>query len=321
MFVIAEAGVNHNGDPAMAARLIDAAAAAGADAVKFQTFDPAALASPGAPTAAYQRRAGESGADQREMLARLALPAEAWAGLQRRAHERGIEFLSTPFDDGAADLLEGLGVPAFKVGSGELTNLPFIARLAARGRPLLLSTGMADMVEVAAAVDTVRANGDPPLALFHCVSSYPADPADANLRAIETLRRAFGVPTGWSDHTPGIEVAVAAVAAGADADREAPDARSAAARARPRRVARARRVRGAGPLGARDRGRDGLRRQGAGRRGARRRRASRGAASTGGGRCRPDTSWATTTSTSCDPGPGWRRPSPGRWSAAGPAAG
>ena len=215
VFVIAEAGVNHNGDPAMAARLIDAAAAVGADAVKFQTFDPAALASPGAPTAAYQRRAGESGADQREMLARLALPAEAWAGLQRRAHERGIEFLSTPFDDGAADLLDGLGVPAFKVGSGELTNLPFIARLAARGRPLLLSTGMADMVEVAAAVDTVRANGDPPLALFHCVSSYPADPADANLRAIETLRRAFGVPTGWSDHTPGIEVAVAAVAAGA----------------------------------------------------------------------------------------------------------
>jgi sialic acid synthase SpsE/CMP-N-acetylneuraminic acid synthetase len=215
VFVIAEAGVNHNGDPAMAARLIDAAAAVGADAVKFQTFDPAALASAQAPTAEYQRRSGESGADQREMLARLALPVEAWAGLQRRARERGIEFLSTPFDDSSADLLEGLGVPAFKVGSGELTNLPFIGRLAARGRPLLLSTGMADMVEVAAAVDAVRAHGDVPLALFHCVSSYPADPADANLRAIETLRRAFGVPTGWSDHTPGTEVAVAAVAAGA----------------------------------------------------------------------------------------------------------
>ncbi len=215
VFVIAEAGVNHNGDPALAARLIDAAAAVGADAVKFQTFDPAALASAGAPTAEYQRRAGETGADQREMLARLALPAEAWAGLQRRAHERGLVFLSTPFDDASADLLEGLGVPAFKVGSGELTNLPFIRRLAARGRPLLLSTGMADMVEVAAAVDAVRANGDVPLALFHCVSSYPADPADANLRAIETLRRAFGVPAGWSDHTPGTEVAVAAVAAGA----------------------------------------------------------------------------------------------------------
>jgi hypothetical protein len=142
------------------------------------------------------------------MLARLALPAEAWAGLQRRP---------TSGDRVPVDAVRRRrGRPArrprrarLQVGSGELTNLPFVARLAARGRPLLLSTGMADMVEVAAAVDTVRANGDPPLALFHCVSSYPADPADANLRAIETLRRAFGVPTGWSDHTPGIEVAVA----------------------------------------------------------------------------------------------------------------
>jgi N-acetylneuraminate synthase/N,N'-diacetyllegionaminate synthase len=215
VFVIAEAGVNHDGDPSIAARLIDAAAAIGADAVKFQTFDPEALASAGAPTAEYQRRAGESGSDQREMLARLALPAEAWAGLQRRALDRGLVFLSTPFDDGSAELLDRLDVPAFKVASGELTNLPFLERLAARGRPLLLSTGMADMIEVAAAVDVVREHGDPPLALFHCVSSYPADPTDANLRAIETLRRAFGVPVGWSDHTPGIDIAIAAVAAGA----------------------------------------------------------------------------------------------------------
>jgi N-acetylneuraminate synthase/N,N'-diacetyllegionaminate synthase len=106
-------------------------------------------------------------------------------------------------------------VPAFKVGSGELTNLGFLDDLARRGRSILLSTGMADMAEVAAAVDTVRAAGDPPLALFHCVSSYPAAAADANLRAIETMRRAFGVPVGWSDHTPGIETAIAAVAIGA----------------------------------------------------------------------------------------------------------
>jgi sialic acid synthase SpsE len=124
-------------------------------------------------------------------------------------------FLSTPFDDGSAELLDRLGVPAFKVGSGELTNTPFITRVARRGRPMLVSTGMADMVEVAAAVDAVRAGGDVPLALFHCVSSYPASPADANLRAMETMRRAFGVPVGWSDHTPGIELALAAVAAGA----------------------------------------------------------------------------------------------------------
>lgn len=214
-FVIAEAGVNHNGDVELARRLVDAAAGAGADAVKFQTFDPAALAAGGAPTAEYQRRAGVAATDQREMLERLALPVTAWAELRARAIERGLVFLSTPFDDGSADLLDRLGVPAFKVGSGELTNTPFLGRLARRGRPLLLSTGMADMVEVAAAVDAVRGNGDPPLALLHCVSSYPAAPVDANLRAIETMRRAFGVPVGWSDHTPGIELGLAAAALGA----------------------------------------------------------------------------------------------------------
>ncbi len=215
VFVIAEAGVNHDGDVTIAHRLVDAAADAGADAVKFQTFDPGALAAAGAPTAAYQQAAGVAADDQLEMLRALTLPADAWAALQRHALERGIAFLSTPFDDGSAELLDRLDVPAFKVGSGELTNTPFIARLARRGRPLLLSTGMADMVEVAAAVDAVRANGDVPLALFHCVSSYPAAPADANLRAIETMRRAFGVPVGWSDHTQGTTMPIAAVAAGA----------------------------------------------------------------------------------------------------------
>jgi N,N'-diacetyllegionaminate synthase len=215
VFVIAEGGVNHNGDPALARHLIDAAAGAGADAVKFQTFDPAALAADGAPTADYQRAAGVEADDQRAMLERLALPKDAWADLQAYARARGLVFMSTPFDDGSAELLDGLGVPAFKVGSGELTNTPFITRLARRGRPMLVSTGMGDMAEVAAAVDAVRAGGDVPLALFHCVSSYPASAADANLRAIETMRRAFGVPVGWSDHTRGIELALAAVAAGA----------------------------------------------------------------------------------------------------------
>lgn len=214
-FVIAEGGVNHNGDFALAMRLVDAAADAGADAVKFQTFDPAALAADGAPTARYQRRTDDDVRDQRDLLAHLVLPRDAWARLRDHARERGLVFLSTPFDDGSADLLDALGVPAFKVGSGELTNTPFITRLARRGRPMLVSTGMADLVEVAAAVDAVRSGGDVPLALFHCVSSYPASPADANLRAMETMRRAFGVPVGWSDHTPGTELALAAVAAGA----------------------------------------------------------------------------------------------------------
>ncbi len=214
-FVIAEVGVNHDGDPELAHRLIDAAVDAGADAVKFQTFDPEALAAPGAPTAAYQRAAGEESGDQRGMLSRLVLPAESWPGLQAHATERRAIFLSTPFDDASADLLDRLEVAAFKVGSGELTDLPFLRRLAGRHRPLLVSTGMAEMVEVAAAVDAIAAAGDPPLALFHCVSNYPADPSTANLTAIRTLRSAFSVPTGWSDHTLGIELPIAAAAIGA----------------------------------------------------------------------------------------------------------
>lgn len=215
VFTIAEAGVNHDGDVDVAMRLIDAAADAGADAVKFQTFVPGALAASTAPTAAYQRERGD-GEAQRAMLDRLALPLDAWAQLQAHARLRGLVFLSTPFDDASAALLDGLDVPAFKVGSGELTNLPFLARLAALGRPLIVSTGMATMVEVAAAVDAVgpaRAAGR--LALLHCVSSYPAAPTDANLSAIEMLRQAFGVPAGWSDHTPGIAMPIAAVGLGA----------------------------------------------------------------------------------------------------------
>jgi N,N'-diacetyllegionaminate synthase len=213
-FVIAEAGVNHDGDVAVAHRLIDAAADAGADAVKFQTFVPAALAAASAPTADYQReRAGDD--QQAAMLERLRLPDDAWAALQAHAGERGIVFLSTPFDTSSAALLDGLDVPAFKVGSGELTNLPFLAELAAYGRPLLISTGMATMVEVAAAVDTVRAAATAEIALLHCVSAYPAAVEDANLAAMASMRDAFAVPTGWSDHTPGIELPVAATALGA----------------------------------------------------------------------------------------------------------
>jgi sialic acid synthase SpsE/CMP-N-acetylneuraminic acid synthetase len=215
-FVIAEGGVNHDGDPACAHRLVDAAADAGADAVKFQAFDPALLAAAGAPLADYQRAAGETGADQRAMLARLALRAEAWPGLRDHARDRGLVFLASPFDEPSADLLEALGIPAFKVGSGELTNLPFLERLAGVGRPLLVSTGMATLVEVADALDAIAGSGDPPVALLHCVSAYPADPAEANLRAIATLRAAFGRPSGWSDHTPGIELPTAAAALGAD---------------------------------------------------------------------------------------------------------
>jgi sialic acid synthase SpsE/CMP-N-acetylneuraminic acid synthetase len=214
-FVIAEVGVNHDGDMELAHRLIDAAADAGADAVKFQTFDPDRLAVAAAPLAEYQAASGEHDT-QRAMLARLALPPDAWAALQGHAGERGIVFLSSPFDEASADLLETLDVPAFKLGSGELTNLAFIEHIARKGRPMLVSTGMAVMSEVDAALGAIRRGGDPPVALFHCVSAYPADPGDANLAAIRTMRSAFRVPVGWSDHTLGTTLPIAAVAMGAD---------------------------------------------------------------------------------------------------------
>jgi N-acetylneuraminate synthase len=214
--VIAEAGVNHNGDTDLAHRLVDVAADAGADAVKFQTFDPELLVSPLARKAEYQIANTGSSESQLEMLRRLVLPQEALAPLAAHAAKRGLLFLSTPFDEASADVLEGLGMPAFKVPSGEVTNHPLIAHLAAKGKPVLVSTGMSTLAEVAEAVQVVRENGDPPLALFHCVTSYPAAAADCNLRAIGAMKAAFGVSVGWSDHTDGIQVSLAAVAAGAN---------------------------------------------------------------------------------------------------------
>jgi N-acetylneuraminate synthase/N,N'-diacetyllegionaminate synthase len=213
VFVIAEAGVNHNGRLDLAERLVDIAADAGADAVKFQTFDPKLLATPAAAKAEYQRETTGEGGSQLEMLQALVLPRDAHVQLQKRARDRGLIFLSTPFDEPSADFLETLDVPAFKVSSGDLTNVFLLKHLAAKQRPLLLSTGMATLDEVRAAVAVVQPQ---PVALFHCVSNYPAEPADCNLRAIATLRTATGVPVGWSDHTHGIDVTVAAVALGAE---------------------------------------------------------------------------------------------------------
>jgi len=214
-FVIAEAGVNHNGDPELARRLIDGAVSAGADAVKFQTFAAERLASPIAAKADYQRTATDAGETQLEMLRRLELPRSAHGPLMEYCGRRGIVFMSTPFDEESADFLAELGVPLFKVGSGEITNLPFLAHVAGKARPMIVSTGMSTLREVEAAVRTVEATGNRSLVLLHCVSSYPADPADANLRAMRTMADAFGLPVGYSDHTPGLEVALAAAALGA----------------------------------------------------------------------------------------------------------
>ncbi len=213
--VIAEAGVNHNGKLDMALQLVDAAAEAGADVVKFQTFKSEEVISPAAPKAEYQVRTTGASETQLEMVKKLELPPDAFAVIQRRCRERGILFLSTPFDRSSADLLESLGVVAFKLGSGELTNLPFLRYVAGKGRPLILSTGMSNLEEVATAVQSVYETGNRELILLHCVSNYPADAASVNLRAMKTLEERFGVPTGYSDHTEGIAVPLAAAALGA----------------------------------------------------------------------------------------------------------
>lgn len=211
-YVIAEAGVNHNGDVALAHRLVDAAADAGADAVKFQTFNPEMLVSIGAPKAEYQKRTTGATESQRAMLEALVLSRPAHHELAAHARARGLQFLSSPFDEESADFLMDLDVPAFKIPSGEVTNLPLLRHIARLGRPILMSTGMCEMVEVSEAMDAIRTAGNPPVALFHCVSNYPAEPRSANLRAMQSLAAAFGVPVGWSDHTMGIEIALAAAA-------------------------------------------------------------------------------------------------------------
>ena len=214
-FVIAEAGVNHNGSVEMALQLVDAAADAGADAVKFQTFRADKTVTVDAPKAEYQLRATGAGETQFEMLRRLELSPGAHQAIVSRCAERGLIFLSTPFDEESADFLEGLGVPAFKVPSGELTNVSFLRHLARKGRPLIISTGMATLEEVMVAVSAARADGCRALAILQCVSNYPAQPADTNLRAMATMAAVFGVPIGYSDHTLGPEVPLAAVALGA----------------------------------------------------------------------------------------------------------
>ncbi len=213
--VIAEAGVNHNGSVDLARELIAAAARSGADAVKFQTFKADRLVSPGAPKAGYQLETTEAGESQRAMLKRLELSADAHRELMACCRQQGVGFLSTPFDEESVDLLFELGVEAFKIGSGELTDLPFLSCVAGKGRPVILSTGMSSMDEVETAMEAVRTAGNCDLVLLQCVSNYPADPADANLRAMTTMASAFDVPVGYSDHTLGTEVALAAVALGA----------------------------------------------------------------------------------------------------------
>jgi len=218
VFVIAEAGVNHNGSLELALELVDAAAEAGADAVKFQTFRADALASASAPKAEYQLETTGESESQLEMLRALELDVASHHALQARARGRGIEFLSAPFDLASVALLGEMGLPVIKIPSGELTNVPYLRAVAALGRPLILSTGMATLAEVASALAVLEEAGvaRDDVVVLHCTTEYPAPFDDVNLRAMVTMGEALGVRFGYSDHTEGIAVPVAAVALGAE---------------------------------------------------------------------------------------------------------
>ena len=222
-YIIAEAGVNHNGDEKLALQLVETAAACGVDAVKFQTFSADKLVRPGADKAEYQKRETGSG-DQHSMLKALEMSPELHRKLLARCKEVGIEFMSTPFDEDAVDFLLELGMRRIKVPSGEISNEPFLDFLASKGMPLIVSTGMATLAEIERAVAVIGAarlragyTGElaSSLTILHCTSNYPAQCSDVNLRAMQTIADATGMPVGYSDHTLGLAVSTAAVALGA----------------------------------------------------------------------------------------------------------
>jgi len=214
-FIIAEAGVNHNGDINLAKKLIDLAKDAGADAVKFQTFAAEEVVIKGTEKANYQKVTTGTEESQLEMLKKLELTQMDFEQLFTYARGKGVVLLSSAFDNRSVDLLDNLGVPAIKVASGEITNSPLLKHIARKKRPIILSTGMATLDEVEEALEVIRKEGAREIVLLHCVSCYPAKIEDVNLKAMETLRTTFKLPVGLSDHTPGITAPIAAVALGA----------------------------------------------------------------------------------------------------------
>ena len=214
--VIAEAGVNHNGDLSLAKRLVDKAAEAEADYVKFQTFKTENLVTVNSSTAAYQKEnCGES--SQFEMLKKLELSYDDFRKLNKYCNQKGIGFLSTPFDIESIDFLETLDMDFFKIPSGEITNYPYLKRIAATRKPLVISTGMAEMQEIKQAlkvfIDTGYRKNE--IILLHCTTEYPAPLKEVNLLAMNAMNKQFGIQTGYSDHTRGMEVSLAAAALGA----------------------------------------------------------------------------------------------------------
>lgn len=217
ILIIAEAGVNHNGDIHIAEQMVDVAKTAGADAVKFQTFKAEKNITRFAHKAEYQKNTTDRSESQLEMVKKLELNGDAHAGLMERCRKKGIMFLSTPFDFESIDLLNGLGMEIFKIPSGEITNLPYLRRVGGLRKRIILSTGMSTLGEVETALDILVSAGTArdDITVLHCTTEYPAPLEEVNLRAMLTMGDALKVKVGYSDHTPGIVVPVAAAAMGA----------------------------------------------------------------------------------------------------------
>ena len=213
--IIAEAGVNHNGDFELAKKLIDKAVEGGADIVKFQTCKAENVISRYADKAEYQKVTTGEADSQLEMVRKLMLTYEEYGKLKEYCDEKGIEFLSTAFDLPSVDYLHSIGMHRWKIPSGEITNLPLLIKIAKLHEPIIMSTGMSELSEVADAVRVLKENGAQDITLLHCTTEYPAPYEDVNLKAMDTMREAFGLPVGYSDHTKGLEIPVAAVAMGA----------------------------------------------------------------------------------------------------------
>jgi N,N'-diacetyllegionaminate synthase len=215
VLIIAEAGVNHNGNMEMAKQLVLEAKKAGADAVKFQTFKAELVMSRYAEKAEYQKAATGEDESQIEMVRKFELPYSAFEVLRKLCEDVGIAFLSTPFDLESVDFLAGMGLQTLKIPSGEITNLPYLTKIGKLFHRVILSTGMSTLPEIGSAMDILKKNGAQEIVLLHCNTEYPTPYADVNLRAMQTMKEKFGVPVGYSDHTLGIEIPVAAVAMGA----------------------------------------------------------------------------------------------------------
>lgn len=215
VFIIAEAGVNHNGSIEIAKRLIEEAAKAGANAVKFQSFRAEKLVTKNAQKASYQKETTGNEEGQYEMIKRLELDYHKHEELMDYAKEKGILFLSSPFDLESIDLLERLGLEIFKIPSGEITNYPYLVKIASLRKKIILSTGMANLSEIEDALEVLQKHGAKDITVLHCNTEYPTPMEDVNLSAMLTIRDAFKVPVGYSDHTEGIEIPIAAVAIGA----------------------------------------------------------------------------------------------------------